>query len=120
MNESPGKDQRHREWTGHKKAMVDERIVQVHDERGVFLIYDGSGKDKSSSAFGVVAWILDHGMGVGIVQSVKDTASTSEGAFFRRFPGEVNYHVVGEGLTWETRDRQRDIVKAEAAWRAAA
>ncbi len=112
MNESPEKDQRHRERMERKKAVVDEKIAQARDERGVLLVHSGNGKGKSSSAFGMVARALGHGMKVGVVQFIKGAASTGEEAFFRRFPEEVSYHVMGEGFTWETQDRQRDIAKA--------
>ncbi|NIU63743.1 MAG: cob(I)yrinic acid a,c-diamide adenosyltransferase, partial [Pseudomonas stutzeri] len=63
---------------------------------------------------------LGHGMKVGVVQFIKGAFSTGEEAFFRRFPDEVRYHVMGEGFTWETQDRQRDIAKAREAWAVAA
>lgn len=96
MNESPEKDQRHRERMERKKAVVDEKIAQARDERGVLLVHSGNGKGKSSSAFGMVARALGHGMKVGVVQFIKGAASTGEEAFFRRFPEEVSYHVMGE------------------------
>ncbi|MFO6017424.1 cob(I)yrinic acid a,c-diamide adenosyltransferase, partial [Pseudomonas aeruginosa] len=86
MNESPEKDQRHRERMERKKAVVDEKIAQARDERGVLLVHSGNGKGKSSSAFGMVARALGHGMKVGVVQFIKGAASTGEEAFFRRFP----------------------------------
>jgi cob(I)alamin adenosyltransferase len=82
----------------------------------VLLVLTGNGKGKSSSAFGMVARALGHGMRVGVVQFIKGRASTGEETFFRRFPEEVSYHVMGEGFTWETQDRQRDIAAAAAAW----
>lgn len=82
----PEKDQRHRERMERKKAVVDEKIAQARDERGVLLVHSGNGKGKSSSAFGMVARALGHGMKVGVVQFIKGAASTGEEAFFRRFP----------------------------------
>ncbi|KAF1070951.1 MAG: Cob(I)yrinic acid a,c-diamide adenosyltransferase [Pseudomonas citronellolis] len=116
MNETPEKDERHRERMERKKAVIDEKIAQAQDERGVLLVLSGNGKGKSSSAFGMLARALGHGMKAGVVQFIKGAATTGEEAFFRRFPDEVRYHVAGEGFTWETQDRQRDIAKAEAAW----
>lgn len=98
-----------------KKAVVDARIATAHTDRGVLLVHTGNGKGKSSSAFGMVARALGHGMRVAVVQFIKGTFSTGEEAFFRRFP-EVAYHVMGEGFTWETQDRARDIHAATAAW----
>ncbi|AGI25470.1 cob(I)alamin adenolsyltransferase/cobinamide ATP-dependent adenolsyltransferase [Pseudomonas sp. ATCC 13867] len=116
MSESPEKDERHRSRMQRKKTVVDEKIAQAQGERGVFLVHSGNGKGKSSSAFGMVARALGHGMKVGVVQFIKGAATTGEEAFFRRFPEEVSYHVMGEGFTWETQDRQRDIAKAREAW----
>lgn len=116
MTESPEKDERHRSRMQRKKSVIDEKIAQAQGERGVFLVNSGNGKGKSSSAFGMVARALGHGMKVGVVQFIKGAASTGEEAFFRRFPEEVSFHVMGEGFTWETQNRQRDIAKAQAAW----
>jgi len=119
MTESPEKDERHRSRMQRKKEVIDEKIAQAQGERGVFLVNSGNGKGKSSSAFGMVARALGHGMKVGVVQFIKGAATTGEEAFFRRFPEEVSFHVMGEGFTWETQDRQRDIAKAQAAWNVA-
>lgn len=119
MTESPEKDERHRSRMQRKKEVIDEKIAQAQGERGVFLVNSGNGKGKSSSAFGMVTRALGHGMKVGVVQFIKGAATTGEEAFFRRFPEEVSFHVMGEGFTWETQDRQRDIAKAQAAWEVA-
>ncbi|SDH93962.1 cob(I)yrinic acid a,c-diamide adenosyltransferase [Pseudomonas delhiensis] len=116
MSETPEKDERHRARMQRKKEVVDEKIAQARDERGVLLVLTGNGKGKSSSAFGMLARALGHGMRAGVVQFIKGAASTGEEAFFRRFPEQVRYHVMGEGFTWETQDRQRDIDKAQQAW----
>lgn len=109
------KDERHHDRMQRKKAVVDEKIKQAQREQGVIVINTGNGKGKSSSGFGMVARALGHGMKVGVVQFIKSGKSTGEESFFRRFP-EVDYHVMGEGFTWETQDRQRDIEAANAAW----
>jgi len=98
-----------------RKTAVDARIAAATASRGVLLVLTGNGKGKSSSAFGMIARALGHGMRVGVVQFIKGRYSTGEEAFFRRFP-EVSYHVMGEGFTWETQDRERDIGAARAAW----
>lgn len=98
-----------------KKEVVDGRIAAADGERGVLLVLTGNGKGKSSSAFGMVARALGHGMKVGVVQFIKGRFSTGEEMFYRRFP-ELDYHVMGEGYTWETQDRARDVRAAEAAW----
>ena len=105
----------HRLRMQRRKARIDARIAAAGQDRGVLLVLTGSGKRKSSSAFGMLARALGHGMRVGLVQFIKGTFSTGEEAFFRRFP-ELCYHVMGEGFTWETQDRERDIRAAAAAW----
>ncbi|AEJ04565.1 cob(I)yrinic acid a,c-diamide adenosyltransferase [Stutzerimonas stutzeri] len=120
MSESTERDERHKARMQRKKALMDEKIAEAQDEYGLLLVHTGNGKGKSSSAFGMLARALGHGMKVGVVQFIKGAASTGEEAFFRRFPDEVRYHVMGEGFTWETQDRQRDIAKAREAWAVAA
>lgn len=120
MSETTERDERHKARMQRKKALMDEKIAEAQDEYGLLLVHTGNGKGKSSSAFGMLARALGHGMKVGVVQFIKGAASTGEEAFFRRFPDEVRYHVMGEGFTWETQDRQRDIAKAREAWAVAA
>jgi len=109
---------RHRVRMQRRKAIVDASIGAATEERGVLLVLTGNGKGKSSSAFGMVARALGHGLRVGVVQFIKGRYATGERAFFRRFP-EVSYHVMGEGFTWETQDRERDVRAAAAAWEVA-
>ncbi len=108
-------EERHRARMRRKKAVVDARIAQATHARGVLLVFTGNGKGKSTAAFGMVARALGHGLRVAVVQFIKGSFSTGEGAFFRRF-AEVDYHVMGEGFTWETQDRARDVQAAQAAW----
>lgn len=98
-----------------KKTVVDRRVAAARLDRGVLIVLTGNGKGKSSSAFGMVARALGHGMRVGVVQFIKGRFATGEEAFFRRCEG-VDYHVMGEGFTWETQDRERDVRAAAAAW----
>lgn len=114
--ESAERDARHNARMARKKALMDEKIAQAQNEYGLLLVHSGNGKGKSSSAFGMVARALGHGLKVGVVQFIKGGMSTGEEQFFRRFPDEVSYHVMGEGYTWDTQDRQRDIEKAVQAW----
>lgn len=119
-NDAAALAQRHRERMQRKKALVDAGIARATIERGVVVVTTGNGKGKSSSGFGMVARALGHGFTVGVVQFIKGSFATGEEAFFRRFPDEVSYHVMGEGFTWETQDRERDIRAASAAWDIAA
>ena len=107
--------EQHRVRMARKKAVVDASIAQATIERGVVIVNTGNGKGKSTAGFGMVARALGHGMQVGVVQFIKGSFSTGEEAFFKRFP-EVIYHVMGEGFTWETQDKERDIAAAQAAW----
>ncbi|QOR39470.1 cob(I)yrinic acid a,c-diamide adenosyltransferase [Billgrantia diversa] len=115
MRDSAKDPQRHAERMAHKQRIMRERIARAQNEQGLLLVLTGPGKGKSSSGFGMLARALGHGMKVGVVQFIKGRRETGEEAFFRRQPG-VEYHVMGEGFTWDTQDRERDIQAAEAAW----
>lgn len=117
--EDPDRDARHKARMERKKEIVDAKIAAAQDERGVIVITTGNGKGKSSSGFGMVVRALGHGMRTGVVQFIKGAQPTGEEMFLRRFPDECAFHVMGEGYTWETQDRARDVAKAEAAWEVA-
>ncbi|ALM53068.1 cob(I)yrinic acid a,c-diamide adenosyltransferase [Halomonas huangheensis] len=107
--------ERHAQRMAHRQRVMRERIARADREQGVLLVLTGPGKGKSSSAFGMVARALGHGMKVAIVQFIKGAFATGEAAFFRNQSG-VSFHVMGEGYTWDTQDRERDICAAEEAW----
>lgn len=109
------RNERHHTRMQRKKTVIDQRIADADQDRGILLIHTGNGKGKSSAAFGLVARALGHNMKTAVIQFIKAAGKTGEEAFFRRFP-EVEYHVMGEGFTWETQDRQRDIAAAQKAW----
>ncbi|WP_293776347.1 cob(I)yrinic acid a,c-diamide adenosyltransferase [uncultured Oxalicibacterium sp.] len=108
--------ERHNARMARKKEVVDQKIAAATRNAGVVVVTCGNGKGKSSSAFGMVARALGHGMKVGIVQFIKGAIPTGEERFFRRFPEKVSIHVMGEGYTWETQNRERDVEKAQQAW----
>ena len=114
------KEERHLKRMARKKALIDGNIAAAASERGVLVVNTGNGKGKSSSAFGVVARAIGHGMPVAVVQFVKGRSDTGEEGFYRRIaeliPGCVRWHVSGEGFTWETQDSARDASAAQAAW----
>lgn len=112
MADSP---EQHRARMARKKSVIDANIAQATIERGVVIVNTGNGKGKSTAGFGMIARALGHDMHVGVVQFIKGSFSTGEEAFFRRFP-EVSYHVMGDGFTWDTQDKERDIASAAAAW----
>ena len=109
-------NERHRVRMERKKAIIDERIAAADKKIGIIIVNTGNGKGKSSSAFGMVTRALGHGMRVGVVQFIKGAMSTGEELFLRRFPGEVSFHAMGEGYTWETQNRERDMARAAEAW----
>lgn len=118
MSSEQARNAHHQQQMLRKKVVVDAGIARATEQRGVILVHTGNGKGKSSAAFGMVARALGHGMRVGVVQFIKGSFSTGEEVFFRRFP-EVSYYVMGEGFTWETQDRERDIAAAGRAWQQA-
>jgi len=116
MTQPSDKNQRHQQRMKRQKDIVDEAIQQADKDQGLLLCITGNGKGKSSSGFGMVARALGHNMRVGIVQFIKGSYSTGEESFFRRFPDEVDYHVMGDGFTWDTQNREQDIASAHAGW----
>ena len=120
LQQDSDRDSRHLLRMQRKKAVVDEKIAAAQDERGVLMINTGNGKGKSTAAFGVVARALGHDIRVAVIQFVKGRSDTGEEGFFWQFartnPGCLNWHVSGEGFTWETSDRARDAAAARAAW----
>ncbi|GGE65369.1 cob(I)yrinic acid a,c-diamide adenosyltransferase [Massilia psychrophila] len=119
MDHSTDINQRHQARMERKKAFIDKKIAAADKEIGIIIVNTGNGKGKSSSGFGMVIRALGHGMKVGVVQFIKGAMSTGEETFLRRFPDEVSFHVMGEGYTWDTQDRERDTEKAQLAWQQA-
>jgi cob(I)alamin adenosyltransferase len=98
------------------KAERDAMMATKTQGHGLLMVHTGDGKGKSTAAFGMVARALGWGMKVGVVQFIKGKWKTGERLFFQRFPDQVRFEVMGEGFTWDTQDRARDIEAAEAAW----
>jgi cob(I)alamin adenosyltransferase len=109
-------NRRHAEKAAKRKAARDRMLATKTEERGLIILHTGTGKGKSTAAFGLVLRCLGHGMRVGIVQFVKGAWSTGERTVLARFPDLVTMRAMGEGFTWETQDRARDIAAARAAW----
>ena len=109
-------NRRHAEKAAKRKAARDRMLATKTVERGLIILHTGTGKGKSTAAFGLVLRCLGHGMRVGIVQFVKGAWSTGERTVLARFPDLVTMRAMGEGFTWETQDRARDIAAARAAW----
>ncbi len=115
MPESSPRSSRHRQRMQKKKAVVDAAIKRSDRDQGLLLVLTGNGKGKSSSAFGMIARSLGHGMKVAVAQFIKGSRDTGEEVFFRQQPGVI-WHVLGEGFTWETQNLERDIETAEKGW----
>jgi cob(I)alamin adenosyltransferase len=109
-------NERHRVRMERKKAIIDAKIAAADKQIGIIIVNTGNGKGKSSSAFGMAIRAMGHGMKVGVVQFIKGALQTGEERFLRRFPEEISFHAMGEGYTWETQNRERDIAKAQLAW----
>jgi len=110
---------RHAERMAKRKAARDRMLATKTETRGLLIVHTGKGKGKSTAAFGLVMRCLGHGMRVGIVQFVKGSWDTGERMLLARFADLVTCRAMGEGFTWETQDRARDIAAARAAWDAA-
>jgi cob(I)alamin adenosyltransferase len=111
----PQRDARHAARMARKKAVIDAAIAAATDERGLLIVITGNGKGKSTSAFGTLARALGHGMNVGVCQFIKSRTDTGEEAFLGKQPG-VEWHVLGDGFTWDTQNREQDIATAERGW----
>jgi cob(I)alamin adenosyltransferase len=106
----------HREKMERRQAARRRVLLTKTEERGLLIVHTGSGKGKTTAAFGMVLRCLGHGMRVGIVQFVKGAWGTGERTVLARFPDLVTCRAMGEGFTWDTQDRARDIAAAGAAW----
>ena len=121
MSDPRGEDEvnaRANEKARKKKAARDRMLATKTIEKGLLIVHTGKGKGKSTAAFGLALRALGHGMKVGVVQYVKGKWETGERNALERFPGQVTIRAMGEGFTWETQDRARDIRAAKAAWEA--
>jgi cob(I)alamin adenosyltransferase len=106
----------HRAKMARIKAAKDRLYASKTEEKGLLIVHTGTGKGKSTAAWGLAMRCLGHGLKLGVVQFVKGRRDTGERFFLSRFPDLVEVKVMGEGFTWETQDRARDIRAAEAAW----
>jgi len=115
MTESEA-DARHAEKMAKKKAARDKMLATKTIEKGLLIVHTGKGKGKSTAAMGLAVRAIGNGMKVGIVQFVKGVWATGERDVLDRFPELCTIKAMGEGFTWDTQDRQRDIAAARAAW----
>ena len=113
------RDAYHAEKMRKKKEARNRILATKTEERGLLIVHTGKGKGKSTAAFGMVFRAIGHGYKVGIVQFVKGAWGTGERDVLENFPELVTIKAMGEGFTWDTQDRQRDIAAARGAWEAA-
>ncbi len=109
------RNKRHTRAMQRKKAHVDSRIAEATIDKGLLLVLTGNGKGKSSSAFGMLARSVGHGMQCGVVQFIKGQWECGEQLAFEEHP-LVEFHVMNTGFTWETQDREKDIAAAKLTW----
>jgi len=108
---------RHKEKMAKRKAVQDAEVAsKTIREKGLLIVHTGPGKGKSTAAFGLIMRALGHDWPIGVVQFIKGAWSTGERKALERFPDLVRWYSMGEGFTWETQDRARDVAAAEAAW----
>ena len=120
-DETPTEDDinaRANEKARKRKAARDKMLATKTLEKGLLIVHTGKGKGKSTAAFGLVTRAIGNGMKVGVVQYVKGKWETGERVVLEHFPEQVTIKTMGEGFTWETQDRARDINAAQAAWEA--
>ncbi len=109
-------DERHAEKMKKKQAAHDKIMANKTQEKGLLIVHTGKGKGKTTAALGMVVRAIGHGMKVGVVQFVKGAMTTGEKAVFDAFPRQVEFKPMGEGFTWNTQDRARDVAVAREAW----
>ncbi len=115
MSVQSERNERHKRAMQRKKAHIDGNIAKATIDKGLMIVLTGNGKGKSSSAFGMLARSVGHGLRCGVVQFIKGVWETGEHLLFQDHP-LVEFHVMNTGFTWETQDREADIAAAEATW----
>jgi cob(I)alamin adenosyltransferase len=110
------KNLRHKEKMVRRKEFQDKQVRKADKTKNLLMVYTGTGKGKSTAGFGTIIRALGHGYKVGVLQFIKGAWSTGEQKSLKNFDNLVTYHVAGEGFTWNTQDRERDMAKARTAW----
>src|SRR5579863_6886069 len=108
--------ERHRAKMAKRKAVQDAEVAQKTVEKGLLIVHTGTGKGKSTAAFGLALRMLGRGHRIGVVQFIKGAWHSAERDALQKFGDQVSWHTMGEGFTWETQDRARDVAAAERAW----
>lgn len=108
--------EQHKQKMQRRKEVQDQRLAEKSGEKGLIIVNTGNGKGKTTAALGMVLRSLGHGYRVAIVQFIKGAWEPAEKAVFDKWEDRLEFHAMGEGFTWETQDRDRDIEKAQQAW----
>jgi cob(I)alamin adenosyltransferase len=121
MSDATGRQaERHKAKMAKRKAAQDAEVAAKSvGEKGLLIVHTGPGKGKSTAAFGLALRALGRGWRVGVVQFIKGAWTTGERKAFERFGDQIVWRTMGEGFTWETQDRERDVAAATRAWAAA-
>ena len=120
MTDDTEEKARHKAKMANRKAVQDAEVASKNIEKGLLMVHTGPGKGKSTAAFGLALRMIGRGHRVGVVQFIKGAWSTGEKlALEAMAPDMVEWHAMGEGFTWETQDRERDIAASRAAWETA-
>jgi cob(I)alamin adenosyltransferase len=116
MTEETGDEARHKAKMANRKAVQDAEVAEKTIEKGLLIVHTGKGKGKSTAAFGLLLRAIGRGFQCGVVQFGKGAWQSGERTAIERFGDQVKWHTLGEGFTWETQDRARDVAAAERAW----
>src|SRR6476660_7643942 len=118
MNSANDDAARHKAKMANRKAAQDKEVAGKTIEKGLLIVHTGKGKGKSTAAFGLMLRALGRGFRCGVVQFGKGAWQSGERSAIERFGDQIEWHTLGEGFTWETQDRARDVAAAERAWAA--
>ncbi len=117
MSDDTEREARHKAKMAHRKAVQDAEVASKKIEKGLLMVHTGTGKGKSTAAFGLALRMLGRGRKVGVVQFIKGAWSTGEKIALEAMAADmVEWHALGEGFTWETQDKARDIAACRKAW----
>ena len=116
MTAETDEDARHKAKMANRKAIQDAEVAGKTIEKGLLIVHTGKGKGKSTAAFGLLLRAIGRGFQCGVVQFGKGAWQSGERTAIERFGDQVTWHTLGEGFTWETQDRARDVAAAERAW----
>jgi cob(I)alamin adenosyltransferase len=108
--------ERHRAKMAKRKTVQDAEVAEKKIEKGLLIVHTGTGKGKSTAAFGLALRMLGRGKRVGVVQFIKGAWHSAERDALEKFGDQVSWHTMGEGFTWDTQDLKRDVAAAERAW----